>query len=147
MERTRIDYTFEEKPYYQRKLLIGQVRQLVDTLQGVKIDFENPAALVMSMGDKLPQALAVVLTPENTHPKDKNLTTLAEELAFALTPDDTMRVVDDFFSLNDPYSFLTRFAQTARGIEERLRKRTEQGTTGSTSSSPSSPEATSPAAT
>lgn len=145
MERTRIDYTFEGRAYYQRKLLIGQVRQLVEILQGVRLDFSNPAALVASLGDRLPRALAVVLTPDGAHPKDKDIEALAAELAYMLTPEDVMRVVDDFFSLNDPYSFLSRFAETARAVEERLRRRAEA--TGSMTSSPFSPEGTSPGAT
>jgi hypothetical protein len=151
MERTRIGYTFDEKKYYQRKLLIGQIRQLAEQLQGVKIDFTDPVALVTSLGDKLPRSLAIVLIPEGTHPKEKDpdaITALAAELEFALCPDDAMQVVDDFFSLNDPYSFLIRFRDTAKAIEERLRQRTAGGAaTGSTNSSPSLPEETSPAAT
>jgi hypothetical protein len=150
MERTRIEYTFDEKKYYQRRLLIGQIRQLVEQLQGVKIDFGNPAALVTSLGDKLPRSLAIVLIPDGAHPKEMDLAAieaLAADLEFALEPNDVMQVVEDFFSLNDPYSFLTRFAQTAKAIEERLRQRASGGATGSMSSSPSSPEATSPAAT
>lgn len=134
MERTQIGYTFDDRKYYQRKLLIGQVKQLVDTVQGVRIDFQSPAALIESLGERLPKALAVALTPEGVHPKDKDLDSLADELAFALTPDDVMQVVDDFFSLNDPYSFFSRFKKTAEAVAERLQQSRDSQATGSTNS-------------
>ncbi len=132
----KIGYTFEGKGYYQRKLLIGQLKQLVDAMQGVKLRFDDPASLIFSLGDRLPLALAAVLIPEGVEPQDKDVNAVAKELSFLMTPEDVMAVIDDFFSLNEPYSLLTRFTQMSKAVAVRLQSQSQDG---SMNSSPSSP--------
>ena len=135
-------YEIGGKTYIQRPLVLGQTRQFLDLLKGVTIPAGVDAyGLIRALGESLPQALAIVLTEEGKSPRDKNVTEAACEIEFAITPEQTLEVVDHFFDLNAIPSLLSRIAGVAEKIGEKMTK------TGSPRSASSSPEETSPSAT
>lgn len=93
-------YQINGKPYTQRPLVLGQSRQLLDLLSGVRITDLSAAGLIESVGDKLPEVLAVVLIPEGCQRiKDRDLAAIAadvEEAGLSVVLD----VVTDFFGCN-----------------------------------------------
>jgi hypothetical protein len=132
-------YEIGDKKYEQRPLVLGQIRQLQEVIQGMRLD---PAAgnigLITALGDKMPQALAVVLIPEGVAPKDKDLAALAKDIEFTIFPEQIFEVVNDFFTCNPMQSLLERFKEIIGGIKTKI-----GAVTGSKSFSASSPEATS----
>lgn len=112
-------YDIDGITYIQRPLVFGQIKQLSTLLGGVTIDLNNAAeGLLQVVGDHMPQALAIVLTPEGTRLKDKDLTELADTLEFAITAEQIVQVVDDFFTCNPVVSILNRLGQTTGVIKD-----------------------------
>jgi len=104
--------------YQQRPLVIGQVKQLLTVLEGLTIPSDiDMMGLVATLGDRLPDALAVILTPDGMSPKDKDLKKLSEELAFSLEIEQAMEVVEDFFVLNPISSLFGRLNQAIEKIQ------------------------------
>ena len=112
-------YYIGGKTYEQRPLVLGQVKQLLAVTEGVAIprmiDLSgniavNMVELVYLMGDRLPEAMAVVLTEQGTAPRDKDLQALAGELRWAVLPDQALDIVSDFFVGNPLSSFLEKLA-------------------------------------
>lgn len=106
-----MEYTYEfgGKTYIQRPLVLGQLRQLLKVLKNVEIPGDATAlGLIEAFGDKIQDVLAVVLTEQGTSLKDKNLTALADDLAFSVTPETAFQVCEDFFSCNPVSSLLER---------------------------------------
>lgn len=100
-------YQIGDKAYIQRPLVLGQIAQLLDLMQGTAIPVDAGAlGLMAALGDKFPQALAVVLTEEGCSPRDKDIPALGCELAFAVTPEQTMEIIEHFFALNPLSSWL-----------------------------------------
>lgn len=138
MEEKR--YTIGGKTYIQRTLVLGQVKQLKIVLTGLEIP-ENSTGfdVVEILGDRIPQALAIVLTEEGTTLKGKDLTALAEELEFSIEAQVVFEVIEDFFICNPTVTLLQKLAGMIGSLRGLMRKRT-----GSTSSASPSPEETSP---
>ncbi len=131
-------YEIGGKAYIQRPLVLGQMRQLLDLLKGITIPAGADAyGLIRALGESLPQALAIVLTQEGESPRDKNVKEAACEIEFAITPEQTLEVVDHFFDLNAIPLLLSRIAGVAEKIGERMTG------TGSRKSASSSQEETS----
>lgn len=112
-------YEIGGKTYIQRELVLGQVRDVLAILQGVRLPAVlDTFSLVAGLGEHLPGLLAVVLTEEGKSARQKDRAALAEELAETLTLPQTLQVVEDFFRCN-PISLLldrmTALAVTATG--------------------------------
>jgi len=143
MDEEVFEYEIGGKTYIQRKLVLGQIRQLMAILDGLKVDMGmSTLDLVAALTDRLPRALAVVLTPEGVAPREKDIAKLAEEIEFEIDPETTLRVVEDFFDCNP----VQDLALGLRVLGAKLEKRAGLSR-GSTSSSASSPTEISPAAT
>jgi hypothetical protein len=142
-------YELGTTTYVQRPLVLGQIRQLLEQLEGLTFDAAaGPAVLVATLGDRLPLCLAVVLTPEGASPREKDLVALADEIEFAIAPEQVLEVVEDFFDCNPLASLLERAAGMLRSLTARVgvevKPAATAGAPGSTTSSSSSPAATSP---
>ncbi len=112
-------YYIDGVTYIQRALVFGQIKQLAGLLGGVTIDMDNGAEGLLDLfGDKMPQALAIVLTPEGVRVKDKDLIQLADDLEFAITAEQVVQVIDDFFTCNPVVSLLNRLSQTSGVIKD-----------------------------
>lgn len=141
MDDTCKRYEIGGKTYCQRKLVLGQVRQLLREIggisfAGVSLDF---AGLLALLGDRLPRALAVVLTEEGRPLQDKDLDALAREIEYAIDLEQALQVVDDFFACNPVSSVLQRMSALVGALEIQA----TGTTTGSGSSPASSPAGTS----
>ena len=102
-------YEIDDKIYTQKELVWGQVKQMIDVLKGVTFP-PNPTPLdiISVLDERLPSALAVVLTEEGQSVKDKDLTALSSELSFNIPLGVTMQVIEDFFDCNPTALLLER---------------------------------------
>jgi len=114
-------YTYEinGKKYVQKKLVVGQIGQLAQLLSGVRFMATDPLGLIAALGESLPEALAIVLIPEGTHPADKNMTEMHRDM-YESDPDDALQVINDFFDCNPLPSLL----QKVTGLIEKFNKAT-----------------------
>ncbi|MHC1697781.1 MAG: hypothetical protein AB9919_06935 [Geobacteraceae bacterium] len=141
MEEKR--YTIGGKTYFQRTLVLIQIKQLKKALSGIEFP-ENLSVLnvIETLGDRIPQALAIVLTEEGTALKGKDLSALAEELEYSIEAETVFTVIEDFFTCNPTASLLQKLAGMLGSLRGMMTKRT-----GSTSSASPSPEETLPSET
>ena len=73
-------------------------------------------SLIQSLGGSLPAALAVVLTEKGKSPKDKDVEALGSEIEFSITLEQTVQVVEDFFSCNPLHSLFDKLTQAAEKL-------------------------------
>jgi len=138
MGPTEFTYQTIEKTYIQRPLVMGQVRQLVNLLKGMTIPSDvKPFQLVELLGDELYPVIAVVITAPGKRLHEKDIDALAAELEFALTPEQVLTIIDDFFACNPIVSLLEKLS----GMMIKLRTMMQDGSTNA--SSPSLPETSS----
>jgi hypothetical protein len=136
-------YTYEigGTKYQQKKLVLGQIRQMADLCVGLNLPTDSDiTSWILALKDKLPAALTIVLTPEGILIKDKDLASLSKEIEFSIEPEQVIEVVKDFFDCNQAASLLNEITAAIKQITERINLGTP---TGSTSSSVSSAEETS----
>lgn len=139
----KYEYEIGGKKYIQRPLVLGQVRQLMKLLQGLVFPKDiNTIELIALLGDRLPQAIAIVLTPDGVNLKDKDINAIASDLEFEISPETTIEVIENFFDCNPIPSLLEKVSGMAQKIGKAMIK--EQMETGSTPSSVSLLEETSP---
>jgi len=104
-----MEYEIGEKIYVQNKLVWGQVRQLVPILKGIEFQEDITVSYLLEiLGDKIPIALAVVLTEKGKSIKDKDIVTLASEFEEIIELDIVFQVIEDFFSCNPVSSLLKK---------------------------------------
>ena len=116
-ETTVKTYEIGGKIYEQRELSFGQLKQLAVVLEGITPPEEpNIKQFIMAIGDQLDHALAVVLTEKGTHPADKDLSALAKDLAFSISPTQVLDVVEDFFTINPVADLLKRLTGLVPGL-------------------------------
>ncbi|MDA8104657.1 MAG: hypothetical protein M0Z71_04690 [Nitrospiraceae bacterium] len=138
-EKREFKYTIGGKTYMQRPLVLGQIMQLMALLKGLVIPKGIGAlGLVSLLGDRLPEAIAVVLVPEGVVLKDKDISALAEDIGFEIEPDTAIEVVENFFDLNP----LSLILQKLSGMAEKIAGKIVA--TSSVTSSASSPGETLP---
>lgn len=110
-------YEINGKKYTQRPLVLGQVRQLLNLLKDTTIPTDAGAlALIDALGDKLPNAIAIVLNEDGMSLKNRDISSLAEEFEFSVTPDVALEVIDHFFVLNPIASLLSRIGNMVEKI-------------------------------
>jgi hypothetical protein len=138
---TEFTYDIGGKRYVQRPLVLGQWRQLIPQLTGLSLPADPGVEdIILAIGDGIEHLAAVVITEEGASPRDKDITALAAELEFALTPETAVQIADDFFACNPLQSVLEKLAAAAGRIAGAIPG-------GSTISPSSSPEGTSPGGT
>lgn len=127
--------------YVQRPLVLGQIKQILEATDGMTFHAGlTPLAIIDALADRLPLALAVVLTPEGQPVKGKNLPSLADELENTIELATAIQVVEDFFTCNPTAAVFEKLA----GMVKRIRA---SMATGSGNSSVPSPTETSPSGT
>jgi len=113
-----MEYIIGGKKYIQRPLVIGQLKQLSKLLKDVVISSEVKAAeLVEAIGDKLPEAIAIVLIPEGVDIKDKNIEEIVKELEFQVDIETAVKIVEDFFDCNQVSSLLKRIQNALKATK------------------------------
>jgi hypothetical protein len=121
-----MDFTYEisGKKYIQKPLVIGQFRQLFNLIKNTSIPYssiDNASSLIALFGDNIHTLIAIVITEEGVKPKDKNVETLAEELEFELSPEDSFKVVEDFFDCNDLPYLLKKIGDLVGKVTEKIK--------------------------
>jgi hypothetical protein len=115
----KYEYDIGGTIYEQRPLVLGQAKQLLAATEGVRIPrLIDPSGgisidiveLARLMGDQLPLALAVVLTEKGKSARGKDLPALADDIEFAVTLEQTLDIISDFFVCNPLSSFLEKLA-------------------------------------
>lgn len=136
-------YEIGGKKYRQEELVWGQVEQLLAVVKNIRLTTFTTPGIVAALGERIAEAVAVVLIPEGVDIKDKtrDIPTLADELRFGLRPEQIIQVVEDFFGCNPIPSLLERVS----GAGEIIRAKFPAGAL-SNSLSAFSPEGISPAA-
>ena len=138
-----MQYEIGGKKYFQKKIVLGQIEQLLDLLQGMEIPASrNPWIVRGALKDKIYLALAIALVEEGKTPKrdSEELAQIADGLKWAIDPETVLQVIEDFFELNPLSSLLKKL----EGIVGKMEKAGIQVDARSLRPSSSSPEATSP---
>ncbi len=134
-EKSVFEYTIGGKKYVQKKLVLGQIRQLTNLLDGIAIpENSDTTAWVLALGSKISEALAIVLTEENASLADKDLAQNTKEIEFNIEPELVVEVVEDFFGCNPIASILGKLTGMIGNVVETTEKMT--GLKDSASSSP-----------
>jgi hypothetical protein len=138
MEKKEYRYEIDGKIYIQRPLVLGQTSQMIETFADINIPSDvDTIGIIKLLGDKLPDALAVVLREENIALKDKDISTLAEILRESMSIQTAMEVIDNFFGLNPIASVFEKLTGMMAQI---LPLKTTKPTGSKKSSSPSHEE-------
>lgn len=125
-------YLIGDKAYVQRPLVLGQIKQLLAALKGVSIPVNvTTIGLIAALGDALPAILAIVLTEDGASLKGKNISVMAEEISFSISPETTLQVIEDFFDCNPIPLLLERIGK----MTDRMMQKIADGSTMSASSS------------
>jgi len=93
-------YKIGEDTYYQKPIVIGQVRQLSEALKDFKFNAADPFSIVKSLGENLYKCIAIVLIKEGQPLKDKKIDELAESLEWKIGIEQAVEIVTDFFIIN-----------------------------------------------
>ena len=101
--------------YRQRPLVLGQLAALGELLEAVTIRELTVQGIIQAFGDRLADAMAVVLVPQGQKVRDRDLNALARELDEHMTIETALEVVADFLHFNPISSLFERIrAITAR---------------------------------
>ncbi len=136
MDKKEFTYEINGKTYIQRPLVLGQIGQITEVLKGIEItQGMGIEQIVQLLGDRLPAAMAVVLTEKGKKVRDKNLPALTEAMQDDMDVGTAIEVMDHFLSLNPIASAFGKLTGIMAGITK--------AATGSRTSSSQSPEETS----
>lgn len=164
-------YKIGDKVYYQKPLVLGQIKQLEVFLKDFIIPGDlNVTTLMAILGDKIPRALAIVLIeegkslserfrlPEISNPKSEInkacfgyeplseiMNMIAMQIAVNIDLETTAQVVEDFFVCNPTASIFRRLAGIigSLGIPQSAIHNPQPAQAGLMNSASSSPEGTS----
>lgn len=119
--KTIFEYQIAGKKYTQQPVVLGQLRQLTELLNGVAIDMNaGTFELTRNLGCKLPEAIAIVLKAADQNLKDKDIHKLANELEFDMAPETSLKIVEDFFFCNPIASLVERFTGMIKKITKEI---------------------------
>jgi hypothetical protein len=110
-------YEFGGKTWIQKPLVLAQYDQLskiVLTLPMPK-EFDVPG-VIAAFGPHIHKALAIALTPEGMHPKDKDLEATAEEIEWSIDLPTIQAAVTDFFVLSPLRSLFADLTKMLEGV-------------------------------
>jgi len=131
-----IRYTIGGVIYLQRPLVLLQIEQLSGFLATIALPpGTSVVGIVRLLGDRISDALAILLNPAGTEIDQKDLAAIAAELRKHVDIETAVKVVEDFLSCNPVGLVFDRLTGA-------LAKYSPLLTTGSPSSSASSPAET-----
>ncbi len=114
-------YIINGKTYYQKQLVIRQVKQLLEALERVVFDDLSVEGIIRALGDSMPGIAAIILIPEGVKIKNKDLDALAEEFENELSLETTLEVVGDFLAFNPISSILSNLSGAITAMAENLK--------------------------
>ncbi|MEK6531258.1 MAG: hypothetical protein AABZ23_02050 [Deltaproteobacteria bacterium] len=113
-------YEIAGKVYVQKPLVLGQIKQMLNLLKGVALPADPDALnIAAALGDRLSNALAVILVEEGTRLRDKNMDKVSEELDESMSLELAAKVIEDFFLINPILSLLKKAEQIASGMMQK----------------------------
>jgi hypothetical protein len=111
------EYEIGGKKYFQKPLVLGQVQQLIEFLKGRKLpDDLSPFKVIEFLGDDLSEGVAIVLSEDGRHLKDKDIVSLTAEIKWSIKPETSFEVIRDFFECNPIASMLEKLTGKIREI-------------------------------
>jgi hypothetical protein len=115
--KEKMVYEIGGKKYTQAKLVLGQVQQLIGLLAEVNWPATISApAILMSLGDKAPDALAILLNPLGVELKEKDLKAMAEDFKYSIDLETGTEVIEDFLSCNQIASLSKKYKAMAANL-------------------------------
>lgn len=109
-----IRYRIGGSCYIQRPLVLLQIEQLSEFLANIQLPSGlNVVGIVRVLGDRIADALAIVLTPEGVELDQKDLPAIAAQLRKSVDIETAVRVVEDFLSCNPVASVFDKLTTAA----------------------------------
>ncbi len=148
-------YQIGEKKYSQKKLVLGQIRQLFSLmkeaglLQGreilipTEISTKDLVDFLTDRGEMLSRWIAIALKEDGVPLSKKDLGLMASEIDFSIEPEQAMEVIRDFFGFLDLSSLSAKATGMMQEIERSMMDQIGRET-GSKRPASFSPEETSP---
>lgn len=119
-------YEIGGRVFYQKPLVLGQVKQLISVIKGLVLPFNlNVASLVIALGDKAPEAIAILMVEEGVSLKKKKVSEVQELLEENLSIEQTIKVIEDFFDCNP----IASISEAMIGLTDKVQKTMTQATT------------------
>ena len=132
MEKQEFEYQIDDKTYVQRKLVLGQIEQLMDIIEGLELRTDmKPEEVLVVLKKKIPSGLAIILCEKGTKLADKDIDALAEELKFSVDADQAMEIVSDFFVCNPIVSLLGKLRDAGDKVLTAIKNQATGGSTNS----------------
>ena len=117
------EYEINGKIYEQKKLVWGQLNQLVNELKGIEFHSGmSTMELLTILGDKMPFVTAIVLTEKGSSLKDKDINSLAKEFEFGIEFEVALKVIEDFFVCNPTASYLNKISELVGKMTSEVEK-------------------------
>ncbi len=144
-------YQIGEKKYSQKKLVLGQIRQLLSLMKETgllqdreiliptEISTKNLIDFLTDQGEMLSKWIAIILKEDTIPLVRKDLEFMTSEIDFSIEPEQAMEVIRDFFEFLDLSSLSEKVTGMMQEIEQRIMDQI-----GSKRPASSSPEETSP---
>ena len=120
------EYHFGGKKYFQRPLVLGQLRVLLPILKNIEIKEHGSAeTIVKAFGDKIGQALAIVLIEEDLDPSValERIEDRAKEIEFSIPIETMIEAIEDFFECNPVSSVIDRFREMITVVTAQIREK------------------------
>lgn len=106
-EPQKFIYQVGEKKFVQRKLVLGQIKQLTQFLKGLDLripeggdESGTAVAIFQAIGDRLAEAVSIVLVEEGQTIKERDMEKLQEYLDDNMDYEMALTVISDFFVCN-----------------------------------------------
>jgi hypothetical protein len=114
-------YDIGGKKFIQKPLVWGQVVQLFEILKGTEIStVSSPTDIILALGHRMPQALAIVLTEEGKSVRDKDIEDIASFFEFEVDVSTVAMVIEDFFVCNPTSLILERVQKMIGRLAEKV---------------------------
>jgi len=133
MEKT---YTIGGKKYVQRPIVLGQFQALTPIVGAIEFKDGDIAGLIGALGERLPQALAVVLIEDGAEVREAmtRLDDRTQDLTWSIDGALALEVIQDFFECNPVSSVLEKLAETMTQMAMQVRGSPTPSSTPSSSS-------------
>lgn len=121
------EYTIGGRKFVQQELVMGQVKLLITAIKGISLPrVLTTATLILALGDRVTDVLAIILREEGVLLKDKKMDEVREWLEEHLSMEQSIRMVDDFFDCNPIASISEAVIGLAKKVEMSMNKATPQ---------------------
>jgi len=113
------EYEIGGRKFVQKALVLGQVKQLISVIRGTVIpSVISSQSLVIALGDKVSEVLAIVLSEEGVSLKNKKTKEVQELLEENLSIEGSIKMVEDFFDCNP----IASISGAMIGLSEKVQK-------------------------